>query len=80
MQSEIELYHEKLSPEDKAIADLLYLEIYKSLPEAENKIWHAHLVWFLDGNPVVGYCFGADKLLRRADCRMKEVSRLQKED
>jgi Domain of unknown function (DU1801) len=25
------------------------------LPEAENKIWHAHPVWFLDGNPVVGY-------------------------
>jgi hypothetical protein len=22
---------------------------------AENKIWHAHPVWFLDGNPVVGY-------------------------
>ncbi len=55
MQSEIELYHEKLSPEDKAIADLLYLEICKALPEAENKIWHAHPVWFLDGNPVVGY-------------------------
>ncbi|QPD00400.1 DUF1801 domain-containing protein [Qipengyuania soli] len=25
------------------------------LPEAESKIWHAHPVWFLDGNPVVGY-------------------------
>jgi len=25
------------------------------LPEAENKIWHRHPVWFLDGNPVVGY-------------------------
>jgi hypothetical protein len=25
------------------------------LPEAENRIWHAHPVWFLDGNPVVGY-------------------------
>ena len=24
-------------------------------PHAENKIWHAHPVWFLDGNPVVGY-------------------------
>jgi hypothetical protein len=23
--------------------------------EAENKIWHAHPVWFLDGNPIVGY-------------------------
>lgn len=25
------------------------------LPEAESKIWHAHPVWFLDGNPIVGY-------------------------
>lgn len=26
-----------------------------NLPEAENKIWHSHPVWFLDGNPTVGY-------------------------
>jgi hypothetical protein len=25
------------------------------LPNAESKIWHAHPVWFLDGNPIVGY-------------------------
>ena len=25
------------------------------MPEAENKVWHAHPVWFLDGNPVAGY-------------------------
>jgi hypothetical protein len=25
------------------------------LPEAENKLWHAHPVWFLEGNPIVGY-------------------------
>jgi hypothetical protein len=25
------------------------------MPEAENKIWHAHPVWFIDGNPIVGY-------------------------
>ena len=30
-------------------------EIDQALPEAENKVWHAHPVWFLDGNPVVGY-------------------------
>ncbi len=22
---------------------------------AENKIWHAHLVWFIESNPIVGY-------------------------
>ena len=25
------------------------------LPDAEQKIWHAHPVWFLNGNPIVGY-------------------------
>jgi len=30
-------------------------EIDKALPQAENKIWHAHPVWFLEGNPIVGY-------------------------
>ena len=34
---------------------MLYQEICKALPEAEHKIWHAHPVWFLEGNPVVGY-------------------------
>lgn len=37
------------------MCDLLAMEICRVLPEAENKIWHAHPVWFLDGNPVVGY-------------------------
>jgi hypothetical protein len=30
-------------------------EIDRALPDAENKVWHAHPVWFLDGNPIVGY-------------------------
>lgn len=30
-------------------------EINKGLPKAESKVWHAHPVWFLDGNPIVGY-------------------------
>lgn len=34
---------------------LLAQEIDRHLPEAENKIWHRHPVWFLDGNPIVGY-------------------------
>ena len=48
-------YNKALASEDQEICDLLAGEIDKSLPEAENKIWHAHPVWFLDGNPVVGY-------------------------
>jgi uncharacterized protein YdhG (YjbR/CyaY superfamily) len=39
----------------KALCDLLATEIDRHLPDAENKIWHAHPVWFLAGNPIVGY-------------------------
>lgn len=48
-------YNEALAPTDNAICDLLAEVIDKHLPEAENKIWHAHPVWFLNGNPIVGY-------------------------
>lgn len=43
------------SKEDRKICDKLNREIDRHLPEAESKIWHAHPVWFLDGNPIVGY-------------------------
>lgn len=55
MLKEIHAYHQLQPAADKAICDLLYKEICQALPEAENKIWHAHPVWFLDGNPVAGY-------------------------
>ncbi len=55
MNQDIQNYNNSLTESDQAICDLLALEIDKHLPEAENKIWHAHPVWFLDGNPVVGY-------------------------
>lgn len=55
MNPAIAEYNESLAPEDRAICTVLAKEINKQLPEAESKIWHAHPVWFLDGNPVVGY-------------------------
>ena len=48
-------YNKSLSPEDQEICKLLVREIDQNLPAAENRIWHGHPVWFLDGNPVVGY-------------------------
>lgn len=48
-------YNEALAPSDREICNLLADEIDANLPEAENRIWHAHPVWFLDGNPIVGY-------------------------
>lgn len=29
--------------------------INKNLDSSESKVWHAHPVWFLEGNPIVGY-------------------------
>src|SRR5262245_24482876 len=48
-------YNKALTSADREICNLLAWEIDRSLSEAENKIWHAHPVWFLNGNPVVGY-------------------------
>lgn len=48
-------YNQQQAPGDREICDLLAREIDRNLPEAENRIWHAHPVWFLDGNPIVGY-------------------------
>ncbi|WP_337843326.1 DUF1801 domain-containing protein [Rheinheimera sp.] len=48
-------YHNQLSATEKAVCELLASQIELLLPEAENKVWHAHPVWFFDGNPIVGY-------------------------
>lgn len=55
LSKEIQAYNEAQLPGDNIICDLLSKEISKHLPEAENKIWHRHPVWFLDGNPIAGY-------------------------
>ncbi len=55
MKTDIKAYNDAQNNEDKKICNLLAKEISNHLPEAENKIWHAHPVWFLDGNPIVGY-------------------------
>jgi hypothetical protein len=55
MNKDIQEYNNSLASEDKALCDLLAAEINKSMPEAKNKIWHGHPVWFLNGNPIVGY-------------------------
>jgi len=55
MNKDVQAYNDSESPNDKAICNLLADEIDSNLPEAANKIWHAHPVWFLEGNPIVGY-------------------------
>ena len=55
MHADIQKYNGAQSPADRDICELLARVIDRTLPDAESKIWHAHPVWFLDGNPVVGY-------------------------
>lgn len=55
MNEDITAYNSHMTGDDSAICELLSQEISLHLPDAESKIWHAHPVWFLDGNPIVGY-------------------------
>ncbi|WP_066219756.1 DUF1801 domain-containing protein [Formosa haliotis] len=55
MNREIKEYNEKQEFEDKEICNQLALIINRELTDAESKIWHRHPVWFLNGNPIVGY-------------------------
>lgn len=55
MHPDTQNYNDSQLPEVKEICDLLATEIASALPEAGNKIWHGSPVWFLQGNPVVGY-------------------------
>jgi hypothetical protein len=55
MNKEIKVYNDKQTSDDKEICDRLAVIIDNELTESESKIWHAHPVWFLDGNLIVGY-------------------------
>ncbi len=54
-------YNAAMKGEDKAIGDALAKAIDRGLARAlgrgggECKIWHRHPVWFIEGNPIVGY-------------------------
>jgi uncharacterized protein YdhG (YjbR/CyaY superfamily) len=48
-------YHAAQTPKARTVLNLLRDEIERALPEAESKVWHGHPVWFLEGNPIVGY-------------------------
>lgn len=55
MHKDIQAYNDTLLGDEKEICQLLAQEIDHHLPDAESKIWHAHPVWFLEGNPIAGY-------------------------
>jgi len=55
MNPEVKAYNDSQTTADREICTALAEAISGALPKAENKIWHRHPVWFLDGNPIVGY-------------------------
>jgi hypothetical protein len=55
MSPEIVAYNKRQEANLTEVCDLLAQEIDRNLYGAKNKIWHAHPVWFIDENPVVGY-------------------------
>lgn len=55
MHAEVAKYNRNQGTEHSKLCELLATEIDKALPNAENRIWHGHPVWFLVENPIVGY-------------------------
>lgn len=53
MNKDIQAYNQAL--EEVGLCDLLAKIIDEHLHSDECKIWHAHPVWFIEGNPIVGY-------------------------
>lgn len=52
---EIASYHAQLDEAEQLICSYLEEVFQRELTGAVSKIWHAHPVWFIDGNPVAGY-------------------------
>ena len=65
MHKDIPAYHADQSGKQREMCDLLRAEIDKALPNAESKIWHAHPVTFIEGNPIVGY-----HVMKKGDVRL----------
>ena len=55
MHKDIRAYNAALATKEKKICTVLAKGIDAGLKDAESKIWHRTAVWFLEGNPIVGY-------------------------
>ncbi len=55
MKQDVESYNADQNTTDQKICNLLAETISEVLHEAECIKWHEHPVWFLEGNPIVGY-------------------------
>ena len=55
MNRNIQTYNTSQAPQDTEVCEALMKIIDRHLNFTESKIWHAHPVWFINGNPIVGY-------------------------
>ena len=52
---DIKAYNTSQNSDMRTICEALEEAITTHLDKSEAKVWHGHPVWFLDGNPIVGY-------------------------
>ena len=55
MHPDLVTYNAAMPAPHRAIVDALAPLLSQSLPKADARIWHRAPVWFIDGNPIVGY-------------------------
>lgn len=55
MNPDFAAYNSAQEAERRRICTALARQLHKLLPEAESKVWHGSPVWFINGNPIVGY-------------------------
>lgn len=55
LHATISAYNSAQTKEVREMCNLLKIEIDRALKNSESKIWHGAPVWFLEGNPIVGY-------------------------
>lgn len=55
MNKDILAYNESQTDGDSKICNALAQLIDQNLAGSDSKIWHGNPVWFLEGNPIVGY-------------------------
>jgi hypothetical protein len=62
MPSDIVAYNAAQNAANKAVCKRLAEVISEELTKADSKLWHGSPVWFLDGNPIVGYAVRKDSV------------------
>ncbi len=55
MNKDIATYNSAQPEAYRLICELLETTLNENLQDAESKVWHGAPVWFLEGNPIVGY-------------------------